>query len=519
MKYAFLVACREYVENIKTKGFWISILFFPIVLMLMMQVPGWLEKKGTPIRHFVLIDQSGQFERVVDESLARLHRKQVLDALREHAIIYAQPVPSAARATSPANGSGGTQDPIKTLLEKNADQAVDEILAQLKPFLDPNAPDFIPPRPRFERVPLPDSFDRTQSLDQLADALKPFLSGAQTLRVSGRDLSLYAAILIPREVIPQPVDPPNTQKARTSDPIQYWSANLADQSLRSEIELSIQKEIRQREYLRRGLNLRAVEEIESTRVAFASFNPKKEKGAETVGRVDVIRQWAPTGFVYVLWIAIFSIAQMLLNNTIEEKSNRVIEVLLSSVTAGELMMGKLAGIAAVGLTMVGSWIFTLGAILLWKVGGQSDFANQLLVVINTSNLIPAFIFYFLVGYIMYAGIILAIGSMCNTLKEAQNYMALITMIMMVPLMTMAFIPRDPNGTLATVLSWIPIYTPFVMLNRAMADPPLFDLIGTMILLLIFTTFVLWCSVKIFRIGILRTGQPPRIIEIWHWLKG
>ena len=76
----------------------------------------------------------------------------------------------------------------------------------------------------------------------------------------------------------------------------------------------------------------------------------------------------------------------------------------------------------------------------------------------------------------------------------------------------------PNGTVATVLSWIPIYTPFIMMNRAAADPPLFDLIGTMVMLILCTAFVLWGAVKIFRMGILRTGQPPRILEVLRWLR-
>jgi ABC-2 type transport system permease protein len=267
------------------------------------------------------------------------------------------------------------------------------------------------------------------------------------------------------------------------------------------------------------MDLATIRKVERTHVPFASLNPKKAEGQETVGIADIIRQWAPSGFVYLLWVAIFSIAQMLLNNTIEEKSNRIIEVLLSSVTPGELMMGKLAGIAAVGITMVGAWILALLGILVWKTGSQSAIAGPLFVVLQTSNLLPAFAIYFLLGFLMYAGLILSIGSICNTIKEAQNYMAAIIMIMMVPLLTMMFIPKDPNGTLATVLSWIPIYTPFVMMNRATADPPLFEVIGTMILLLGTTALVLWLSGKIFRIGILRTGQPPRLLEMLRWLRG
>jgi ABC-2 type transport system permease protein len=130
-----------------------------------------------------------------------------------------------------------------------------------------------------------------------------------------------------------------------------------------------------------------------------------------------------------------------------------------------------------------------------------------------------FLVYFLLGYVMYAAFILALGSVCNTIKEAQNYMAMITMAMMVPLLTMTFIPKDPNGTLARVLSWIPIYTPFTMMNRVNADPPLIDLIGTTVLLLASTAAALWMAGKIFRIGILRTGQPPKIVEMFRWIKG
>jgi ABC-type Na+ efflux pump permease subunit len=92
------------------------------------------------------------------------------------------------------------------------------------------------------------------------------------------------------------------------------------------------------------------------------------------------------------------------------------------------------------------------------------------------------------------------------------------MIMMVPLLTMMFIPKDPNGTLATFLSWVPIYTPFVMMNRAAADPPLRDLIGTTVLLVVTNIGMLWLCGRIFRTGILRTGQPPKFRELFRWLR-
>jgi ABC-type Na+ efflux pump permease subunit len=258
--------------------------------------------------------------------------------------------------------------------------------------------------------------------------------------------------------------------------------------------------------------------VQRTHLPFAELDPKKEAGEEAVSFADKIRQWAPTGFVYLLWIAIFTIAQMLLNNTIEEKSNRIIEVLLSSVTPGELMMGKLGGIAAVGLTMISAWIVSLVGILMLKVSQEAEIAGELLKVLRTSGLLTSFVVYFVLGYLLYAGIFLAIGSLCNTLKEAQNMMGPIMIVMIVPLMTMMFIPKEPNGTLATVLSWVPLYTPFVMMNRAAADPPMVDRVGTLILLVVTTMTVLWLSGRIFRVGILRTGQPPKFMELVRWVK-
>ncbi len=85
-------------------------------------------------------------------------------------------------------------------------------------------------------------------------------------------------------------------------------------------------------------------------------------------RADTLGQWAPVAFVYLLWISIFSIAQMLLTNTVEEKSNKLVEVLLSSVAPVELMAGKILGIAATGLTIVASWLTLLLAAVLWLPG-------------------------------------------------------------------------------------------------------------------------------------------------------
>jgi ABC-2 type transport system permease protein len=90
---------------------------------------------------------------------------------------------------------------------------------------------------------------------------------------------------------------------------------------------------------------------------------------------------------------------------------------------------------------------------------------------------------------------------------------------MVPLVSIAFIPKDPNGPVATVLSWIPPYTPFVMMNRVAANPPLRDVIGTLVLLVLSDVAVLWACSRIFRAAVLRTGQPASLLQLFRWILG
>lgn len=532
MKNAFIIALREYSDNAKTKGFWIGLTFIPLLLFGSIQIPLWIEKKAAPIRHFVFVDQSGKFEQTVAARLDRAHDRRVREALNEYTVRYSKPntvkhaltkidlerIPAPNRRVD--DFVGGLTGPEAERPAEDPGSREAQLL-QLKPYLRENAPPFIEPKRIFHRVPLPKEITPDWDMPSLARELKPYLRGDKRITVDGQKVRLHAAILIPADVDQKIVRGASASGAPGLDApkgIEYWSGNLADPQLRDEIERAVNGEVRRREALDRGLDVGAMRNVLQTHVPVVDLNPQKEAGQETVSLADRIRQWSPVAFVYLLWLAIFSIVQMLLNNTIEEKSNRLIEVLLSSVTPGELMMGKLMGISAIGLTLVGAWLLAMVGVLAWKSSPESELASQAFMVIRTSNLLPAFLIYFLLGYLLYAGIFLSIGSVCNSLKEAQSYMSVITMMMMAPLLTMMFIPRDPNGALATILSWIPIYTPFIMMNRAMADPPLFDLIGTLVLMLVSAGWVLWLAGKIFRIGILRTGQPPKLLEMLSWLR-
>ncbi len=206
---------------------------------------------------------------------------------------------------------------------------------------------------------------------------------------------------------------------------------------------ALNDDARRRLYVARGVDVATVREIEATQVLVGSFDPAKAEGEETVSIADRIVRNVPLGFVYLLWISIFTVMQMLLNNTIEEKSNRIVDVLLSSVTPGELMMGKLFGIAAIGFTIVATWLVTAFAGLQFYQGAGAEVVGQALDAVAGSGLVPMFLLCFLFGYLIYAGLFLSLGALCNDLKEAQSLQGPVMLIMMVPLFTMVSYQREP----------------------------------------------------------------------------
>ncbi len=508
MRNISIVAWREFAENAKTKGFWIGLFMFPLILMLTIQVPIWLGKKAAPTRHFFVVDYSGEYLPAISNAVVRAQVTRSVEALREYVTENLVPAGEAAQPKFDWPARDGEQ--VQRFMAEGGAQGW---LRRTQPRLRAGAPAFEEPAPQL--VLLPDTLlNQRADASAVLDELRPYLREEKRLSYSGKEVRVDAAVIVPRDASSF------IRRAGSAAPeggLQYWAANLSDKTVSSLVENAINQLVREKESRARGLDLSLLREIDATRLPLVSLNPKKAAGQEKVSKAEQIGQYAPVVFVYLLWVAIFSVCQMLLNNTIEEKSNRLIEVLLSSVSAGEFMIGKLLGIAAVGLTMVLAWTLALFGVGWWQSGGN-PMAQEVLANLRNSALLPAFVVYFCLGYLLYATLILAIGSVCNTLKEAQNYMAAITMVMVVPLLTMMFIPRDPNGTLATVLSWIPLYTPFVMMNRAAADPPLRDLIGTAVLLLVSNAVALWMAIKIFRMAILRTGQPPRLIELVRWLR-
>lgn len=526
MRVTLLIANREYLENVKTKGFWLGVLLVPLIFFGIFYLSSRLAT-ATPTRYFVLVDQSEQYASAVDAAIQREHQRHVMQDFmaylqenRQQTAGTTLPQTSNSRLNELIDDFGN--DEVSALDGWVEGGGLDMALQMARPYLREDAPPFEEPRPQFIQAEIPSGIDTSASPGQIVEQMRPYLADERRLNVDGERVPLFALILIPEDVNEDIVRPDSLQTLMTDNNaprgVQYWTANLTDTRLSNAIQTSLNDAIRQQEYASRGINIQQVRAVQRTRMPVSQLDPNKAEGEEAVSFADTFRQWAPMGFVYLIFISLMQSVQYLLSNTIEEKSNRIIEVLLASVTPSELMMGKLLGIGATGITTIVAWIASFFVFLQVYQSVETAMLVDILDVLLSSELLPYFVFYYLCCYALYAGIFLAIGSLCNTLKEAQSLIMPLMLVLVVPVLTMSFVAQDPNGTMARIMSWIPLFTPFTMMNRAAAQPPMVDIVGTTIVLLICIVAVLWLSGRIFRQGILRTGQPPRIVELWRMIR-
>jgi ABC-2 type transport system permease protein len=213
--------------------------------------------------------------------------------------------------------------------------------------------------------------------------------------------------------------------------------------------------------------------------------------------------------VMMLFFALVPTGQILMRSVIEEKANRVVEVLLSSVTPGEIMLGKVLGLGAVGLTLLAAWT-AAGLLLSARAGGAA-------VPVSPAE-VGVFLLYFLPGYFLYAALLGAIGSVCRTEREAQPFLTPISLTLVLPVLAGFALAQNPDHVLARVLSFVPLLTPSLMLFRfTLQPPPAWEIAATWLVLVLSTIAMVWVSSRVFRTGILLTGKRPTLPEIARWV--
>ncbi|RLC54093.1 MAG: ABC transporter permease, partial [Chloroflexota bacterium] len=205
----------------------------------------------------------------------------------------------------------------------------------------------------------------------------------------------------------------------------------------------------------------------------------------------------------------------LLRGVAEEKMSRVIEIVLSSVTAWELLAGKVLGLGALGLTQVLVWL----ASALGLSGGAVSLLGVAAPLLARPEVFVLGLVYYLLGFLVYAVLMGAVGALGTTMQESQQLAGIFSGMAAIPLILNGFIISNPNVPLLRVLSWFPLTAPTVMMLRLpMAEVPLVDVVGSIVMLILAVPAVLWAGSKVFRMGLLMYGKRPGLAQVMQALR-
>ena len=302
-----------------------------------------------------------------------------------------------------------------------------------------------------------------------------------------------------------------TDDALADHKIVYSTKEAADFGQSIELRNSIKSAVTKQHLQQKGMS---AAEIDSLLTPITLKTVRIEKGKEGASGTTVF--FTAFAMVMLLYVVVLIYGMAVMRSVIEEKSTRIMEVLLSTVTSKELLAGKILGVGAVGLTQILVWVIFA---LLFSVPGliaAKSFLGE--VHVPVAGMI-AFAVFFLLGYLLYSSMYAAIGSMVNTDQEAQQmqWPAMIPIILAVFLMNAVI--QHPNSPLAFWLSIVPFFAPILMLVRILIEQPPMWQIALCIGLMVATIYgLLSLSARIYRVGILMYGKRPTLPELRRWLR-
>lgn len=456
MRNIYLIARREFLSYVATWGFWLSLLSVPMFMALGFGMPILIES-SQPTRYYVLVDETGgRLEQAVFDQM---------DAARQE---------QAERVREAAQEMLGNNPQVQAALESSM-----------------QLPD--------------DDYIRVSPAETSLDALRPYLTGQRELETRDGPQALFAAIYL-SEPSPGQIE------------IDYWSANLTDGSLRATIRNALRDYMQLEHLVGAGVDPDLIAEADDLRPTVRELNPQRSAETAEVSESERLPIFVGVATAFGLWVVIFSVVNMLLTAMIEEKGNKVLEMMLASARHHEILVGKLLGVAAVSFTLLLFWggLASTGGFAVQQVMASADIpAADIMATLFSPALIGPAIGYFIIGYLMYGAIFLAVGSLCETIQDAQSLMSPIMLVMMVPLFLVMMAIDAPDSPIVAVASWVPLWTPFIMLVRLPQDIGLIEVIGTTLGMIAMATGVIWGAGQLFRMGALNQANQD---TVKNWFK-
>jgi ABC-2 type transport system permease protein len=228
---------------------------------------------------------------------------------------------------------------------------------------------------------------------------------------------------------------------------------------------------------------------------------------------------------FVLYMVILIYAVAVMRSVLEEKTSRIVEVILSSLRPWQLMLGKILGVGAVGLTQLAAWAMVgagVASVALPRVMAARPELAQLAAVrplLPGPSFLAYFVVFFLGGFFIYSALYAAVGAMCNSDEEAQQAQFPLMLLIIIPIFALVGVIDSPNSSTSVILSLIPFFSPFLMFARAAGGAAPAWQIGLSVVLMVLTVVgVAWLAGRIYKVGILMTGKRPTIRELVRWIR-
>lgn len=459
MRNIYLIARREFLSYVATWGFWLSLLSVPLFMALGFGMPILIEN-SQPTRYYVMVDETGgRLEEAVFAQINRAREDQ------------AEQVREAAREMLADNPQiGATLD---------------------NPMQLDN-----------------DGYVRVEAGTTDLNELRPYLTGDAELETADGPQPLFAAIFL-SEPVPGRVE------------MAYWSTNLTDRDLRRDIRDALRDYMHLRHLVENGVDPTLIEAAEDLEPVVRELNPERTDEAAEVTESERLPIVMGVATAFGLWIVIFSVVNMLLTAMIEEKGNKVLEMMLASARHHEILTGKLLGVAAVSATLLIFWggLASIGGLAIQQLMAAADIpAAEILAALFDPALLGPAIGYFIVGYLMYGAVFLAIGSLCETIQDAQTLMSPMMLVMMMPLFLVMMAIEAPDSPVVAIASWIPLWTPFIMLVRLPQDIGMIEIIGSTLGMVVTAMIVIWGAGVLFRMGALNQANQDTV-KSWFQFGG
>ena len=312
-----------------------------------------------------------------------------------------------------------------------------------------------------------------------------------------------------------------TDEALESGNIEYLGANVGSPGDMGLLERTVQQVLLTERLERRGVDPALVREA-SGRVRLATLKVSEGRRTGESGESSFVLAYVMS---FLLYFALLIYGIQVMTSVIEEKTNRIMEVLASSLTPFQLMAGKVIGVGAVGLLQLGIWVGTAmflssnAVAIAGLFNMPPESAAQMPIPAIPFGLFVVFLAFFLIGFFLYAAAYAAVGAMCNTMQEAQQASTLLTLIVASAFISIFSLLNEPNGTLAKVLSMIPFFSPIVMPVRySLTSISLLEVLTSLGITIAGMFFIAWVAGRVYRVGILMYGKKPSIKELIHWVR-